>query len=565
MFLVENDKAAREDLCKSIPWEEYGFTCVGEAPDGEAALPMLRRNPPDLLLTEVEMPFMDGLALSQRVRQEFPETRIVLFSDSTNLEHACRAIEIGVERYLRKPMTSEALTSALTRVREKLLAAERCRSDAERRWQEEQAYQEFVRRRFFEKLVAGRATVEEIYNEAQTLGVDLDAQGYRIVLYCATVSGALPSDQREHAAAQLAEAQKELEAFLLHCPQFLVFRWSLTVFAVLIKAEEAQTEAETELCVTRVHRCFEDVDDGVEWCLAAGRPVQRLSALHCSFEEASDILSYRYLCPGQHVLTRDSLAPLRHVDTEQQLKQVRGSALVSEELQRFLKNGEEGEIAAFVTRYLQNIGEEALNSTLLSQYVMLNVRFTAEAFVQGLGYDAEELTEAVDNLPPIERLFGAEAVERYVTRLLTRALELRKSGSRAQHHEGIRQGLRYIDQHYTRSGLSLGEVAANSKVSANYFSALFRQEVGCTFVEYLTRKRMDRAKELLLDSSLRTGEVALAVGYRDAHYFSSLFRKTQGCTPGSTGRGGGEQNKPPNRSFPGSGEGKRYSVFVDCA
>ncbi len=531
VFLVEDNRAARQALRKSVPWEEYGFTCIGEAPDGEAALPMLRRQPPDLLMTDIEMPYMDGLALSQRVRQEFPETRIILFSGTADFEHACRAIEIGVERYLRKPLTREAVAAALADVREKLLAAERQRSDTEQFRQEEQAYREFSRRRFFEKLVAGRSSVEEIYDEAQALDIDLNAQEYSVVLYCAAVSGALSPDQEERAEARLAAAQRELEAFLLHCPQFLLFRWSLTVFAVLVKAEEAQAKTETELCVTGIRRCYEDMDDGVEWYLAAGRPVQRLSALHRSFEEASDILSYRYLCPGQHVLTRDSLAPLCHANTEQQMKQMDSSALSPEILQHFLKEGSEEEVPTFATWYLQNIGEDVLNSMLLSQCVMLNVRFTAVAFVQSLGYDVEDLTEVVDSLPPIERLFGVEAVERYIARLLTRAVALRKHGSYAQRHEGIRQGLRYIDQHYTQSGLSLGEVAENSKISANYFSALFRQEMGCTFVEYLTQKRMERAKELLRDSSLRTGEIALAVGYKDAHYFSTLFHKTQGCTP----------------------------------
>ncbi|MCD8188932.1 MAG: response regulator [Clostridiales bacterium] len=530
VFLVEDDGAAREALRKTIPWEEYGFTCIGEAPDGEAALPMLRRHPTDLLLTDVEMPFMDGLALSQRVRQEFPETKIILFSESADFEQARRAIEIGVERYLRKPLSSEAVTSALTQVREKLLAAEEQRSDTEKLRQAAREYQRVSRRRFFEKLVTGYATVEEIYNEAQALGLDLDAQGYNIVL-CYAARRTMPLDQREQAAGRLAETQREIEAFLRRCPQFLLFRWSLTVTAVLIKAEEIHAEAETELCVTGLRRCLAEADDGVDWYLAAGSPVQRLSALDRCFGEASDILSYRHLCPGQHVLTRDSLAPLRRVDTEQQLRQASGGALAPEVLQGFLKNGTEEELPAFVDRYLRNIGEDVLNSALLSQYVMLNVRFTAAAFVQDLGYGAEELTEVVDSLPPIERLFGTEAVERYVTRLLTRALELRKRGSRAQRHESIRQGLRYIDQNYTQSGLSLGEVAANSKVSPNYFSALFRQEMGCTFVDYLTQKRMDRAKELLRDSGLRTGEIALAVGYRDVHYFSTIFRKTQGCTP----------------------------------
>ncbi|MCD7838231.1 MAG: response regulator [Clostridiales bacterium] len=528
VFLVEDNGAERENLRKNIPWEEYGFTCIGDAPDGEAALPMIRRQPPDLLFTDIEMPFMDGLALSQRVRQEFPETKIVLFSSAADFAYARRAIDIGVERYLCKPLTGEAVAEALADVRDKLLAGEAQRNSNEQLWQEKEEYEWFCNCLFFEKLVTGSSTVEEIYNEAQKLGLDLDAQGYNIVL-CYTAKRVASPDRR--AVGRLSEAQKEIEALLRRCPQFLLFRWSLTVTAVLIKAEEAHAETETELCITGLCRCLADVGDEVEWCLAAGSPVQRLSALCRSFQEASEILSYRHLCPGQHVLTRDSLAPLCHADTERQLKQLDSCAPTPEILQSFLKSGREEEVSAFVAWYLDEVGKETLTSVLLSQYLMLNVRFTAVAFVQSLGYDPEELTSALDGLPPVEQLFGEEAVERYLTRLLIRAVALRESSSLTQHHAVIRQGLRYIDQHYTRSGLTLGEVAANSQISANYFSALFRKEMGCTFVDYLTQKRMDRAKELLRDSSQRTGKIALAVGYRDAHYFSTLFHKTQGCTP----------------------------------
>lgn len=528
VFLVEDDEAERETLRETIPWKEYGFTCVGEAPDGEAALPLIRRQPPDLLFTDIEMPFMDGLALSQRVRREFPESKIILFSAAADFAYARRAIDIGVERYLMRPLTKEAVAEALADVRDKLLAAEEQRNGKKRLRQETQEYEAFSRHRFFEKLVTGCATVEELYNEAQELGLNLDAQGYNIVLCYAARRAASPDRQ---AAGRLAEAQKEIEAFLRRCPQFLLFHWSRTVTGILIKAEEAHAETETELCVTGLRRCLADVEDEADWYLAAGSPVQRLSALSRSFDEASDLLSYRHLCPGQHVLTRDSLAPLRHADTERQLKQLDSRAPAPELLQGFLKNSKEEEVPAFVARYLDEVGREALTSVLLSQYLMLNVRFAAVAFVQSLGYNPEQLTGVLDSLPPVEQLFGEEAVERYLTRLLARSVALRNSSSLTQRHAVIRQGLRYIDQHYTRSGLSLGEVAANSQVSANYFSALFRKEMGCTFVDYLTQKRMDRAKELLRRSSLHTGEIALAVGYRDAHYFSTLFHKTQGCTP----------------------------------
>ena len=88
-----------------------------------------------------------------------------------------------------------------------------------------------------------------------------------------------------------------------------------------------------------------------------------------------------------------------------------------------------------------------------------------------------------------------------------------------------------IDEHYQSEDISLNRVAKEVNLSPNYLSAVFSQEMGTTFVEYLTARRMEKARELLRHSDLRSGEIAAAVGYKDSHYFSFLFKKTQGCTP----------------------------------
>ena len=109
--------------------------------------------------------------------------------------------------------------------------------------------------------------------------------------------------------------------------------------------------------------------------------------------------------------------------------------------------------------------------------------------------------------------------------------ELRDRASSSQCRQLLKQAVSYIDSHFTEESLSLNQVAREVNISANYLSAVFSQEIGATFTEYVTGKRMDRAKELLRTTDKRSGEVAAAVGYKDPHYFSFLFKKTQGCTP----------------------------------
>ena len=95
----------------------------------------------------------------------------------------------------------------------------------------------------------------------------------------------------------------------------------------------------------------------------------------------------------------------------------------------------------------------------------------------------------------------------------------------------IKRAMAYIEENYANESISLNEVAGAVEVSANYFSTVFRQEMEMTFTEYVTQKRMERAKVLLRQTERQSGDIAAEVGFKDPHYFSFVFKKTQGCTP----------------------------------
>lgn len=102
----------------------------------------------------------------------------------------------------------------------------------------------------------------------------------------------------------------------------------------------------------------------------------------------------------------------------------------------------------------------------------------------------------------------------------------------------IKDALEYIDTNYANEALSLNDVAKITNMSPNYFSSIFSQEMQVTFIEYVTQKRMEKAKKLLRQTEKHTGEIANEVGYKDPHYFSFVFKKTQGCTPREYRTGG---------------------------
>ena len=149
VFLVEDESFIREGLRDNIPWEKYGYTFVGEASDGEMALPLIRKLRPDVLITDIKMPFMDGLALSRIVQSELPQTRIIIISGYDDFEYARQAIEVGVEQYLLKPITKLALRKVLLELKEKI-DQENTNDDYQLRYQAEmKEYEQFSRRHFF--------------------------------------------------------------------------------------------------------------------------------------------------------------------------------------------------------------------------------------------------------------------------------------------------------------------------------------------------------------------------------------------------------------------------------
>jgi len=117
VFLVEDEKFVREGIKNEIDWNSYGFDFVGEAADGELALPLIEMSRPDILITDIKMPFMDGLELGRIVKEKFPETVIIFLSGYDDFDYAQKAIHIGASEYLLKPISKEKLLSVLKKIK----------------------------------------------------------------------------------------------------------------------------------------------------------------------------------------------------------------------------------------------------------------------------------------------------------------------------------------------------------------------------------------------------------------------------------------------------------------
>ena len=527
VFLAEDETIIRETLRDTVPWARCGYTFVGEAGDGELALPLIQQTRPDVLITDIRMPFMDGLALSKLVLQEFPQMKVIILSGYDDFEYAQTAIGLGVERYLLKPITKSTLMKVLEEVREKIQGERAQQNYLAQFRQEAQDYEQYARRRFLERVVAGQLSVQEIYEQAEKLDLDLRAKSYNLALVSAMPESGSASESYSEPGARIRDGM--VAHFLKH-PEYILFRWNLTSFAVLLLERQENMEAIMDRCVRKVQELYQTFGPELNWYVAMGTPTQRLSALPGCFEEVSRLWAYRHILTEQHILTAGIVNSLTGTGSDHDLSGLDMNKVNPAMLTGVLQNASAQEISSFVDEYAHSL-EDALESGPFCQYLMLSARFTATQFVEALGVEQKEYLGNLSCLGMVGQQISIDDLKRYLSDILLQAIRLRDRVTGSQYKVQLKQAICYIDEHYRSEDISLNRVAKEVDLSPNYLSAVFSQEMGTTFVEYLTAKRMEKARELLRASDLRSGEIAAAVGYKDSHYFSFLFKKTQGCTP----------------------------------
>ena len=532
VFLVEDEIVVREGIRKNIQWEQYGFFYAGDAPDGELALPLIRQIQPDLLITDIKMPFMDGLALSELIRKELPRTKIVIISGYDDFSYAQHAIRMGVEQYLLKPIIKEKMVELLISLQKKMEAEQQQREYLAMFQREAQEYEVFSRRRFFEQIVTGGLSVSEISETAKTLDIDLNAPYYNILLFSlnsAEYDGSTPEGYTD----ALAALQDKVTQFFVSHPELILFRWNITTHAALIKGVQEDITLRTRECIASIQSLCELAGREVNWHIACGSPVSRLSALPACFAEASRILSYRYLCPEEHILSETSIKSMRETG---------GSAATSakkeidqERVRCFLSGGTAEEIDQFIDQLLQSASGETVPLPMFCRYLTMTIYFASAEYLDSIGCRSDSFWPP--ELRPRDNISTPDEVRQYARQIMLHAIGLRDHESRKQQRDLLTQAIGFIDKHYAEETISLDRVAQKVNISPNYFSAMFSQEVGQTFIEYLTGKRIAEAKRMLRQTEMRSSEIAFAVGFRDSHYFSFVFKKVAGCTPSEYRRG----------------------------
>lgn len=540
VFLVEDEYIVREGI-KNMNWGAYDLSFCGEASDGELAFPLIKKERPDIVITDIRMPFMDGLELSQLIKKEMPHIKIMILSGHEEFEYAKSAIQIGVEEYLLKPINREELMRAVRRVADKI--EKECEQTVRPEDKGDFAERlEHTRREFFGKLIGGESTMSELLEKGRELGMELTASCYQIMLL------KIWRGQESAYSGRVIEIMDKLQDYMAAKPDHMIcFDRAPEGKIILFLAEDEDELQEQVQKMTRFFEALIAEYEGIDYFGSIGCMVSRLRELSHAYETACHAFAYRFLLEGNMVIGFDevakhSMSGAGHSSVDgYRIGHINFANLDKSRIEDFLRGGDQGEIRIFVEEYICSAGEAGENSLIFRQYILMDMYIAASHFLEQLGagddYAIREPFESPEQMEQV--LCQLESTKNYIVDLFQKVMSIRDQCAKENDSDIVEMAKKYIKGNYSNGELSLNLVASEVNVSPNHLSAMFSQKTGNTFVRYLTDVRINKAKELLKCTNMRSNEISEKIGYKDPHYFSHLFKKHQGCTPMQYREGGG--------------------------
>lgn len=529
VFLVEDEMVIRRGIKNSIDWEKEGYIFCGEASDGELAYPMIIKEKPDILITDIRMPFMDGLELCKLVKKELPNIKILILSGYDEFDYAKEAIRLGVTEYLLKPISSGKLLEALNGGSESI-RREKEDKDLVRKYMEEMRENtEHEKQKFFEQMIAGNLSMADALETGKKYEMNLSAGMYNLLLFRFTLG-----EENRKSGELLGEAEYAIEKLTERLEYVFEFQRGVEGWAFLLMADNEEQMSE------RVKELSKDLEEimknysTIAYFGGIGQPVARLRELEESFREAERALAARFTMELNRIISVEDIRMAQNVDTLDDIEITSFGEIEKTRtmLEKFLNNGAEDEIDEFVDVYINELPEENLKSVLMRQYIIMDAYIVMMSFcekIEGIEGEMQAQSEELKNSMKTSQTL--EEIKNYIRMLLKKIIGVRDTISGRRYSDIIEIAKDQIRKTYMSDEISLNTIAAEVGMSPSYFSSIFSKEMGKTFVEYLTEIRMDRAKELLMCSSMKTSEIGYEVGYKDPHYFSYIFKKTQNCTP----------------------------------
>jgi two-component system response regulator YesN len=515
VFLVEDEIVTREGIRDNVDWEAAGFEFCGEAPDGEMALPLIEETEPDIIITDIKMPFMDGLQLSKIVRERMPGAKIIILSGHDEFEYAQAALKLGATEYLLKPISSKDILKVLQRIKTLLDQERKERESYTELQKRDQGNLALLREKFLLRLVMGGISSAKAIEQGKQFKLNIIAQYYLVLLLKIELcDDSNPFDYYEYQRVERAVSDR-----VINDPNVLHIKKDFDELVLLLIGNNPKQLQQDGANLAKSIQSEVEKENICNLAIGMGTPQQRLGDIHRSFIEALDKVKNAELSP--HSIESDKSG--EHIE----LLQLDRSAL-----ENYLKFGTLQDYDKYYFTYLQPVSEESLRSDLIRNYLLVDVVLTITQFISNLGGKADQIIPEINDIESLlDNVTDINQMNEVLKKLVISALIFRDSKVNHERSKLIQKAKSFIDAHFSDPDLKMNQVAVKFNISPGHFSTVFSQEIGETYRDYITNLRINRAKEFLRSTDLKSSEIASQVGYNDPHYFSTVFKKNTGLPP----------------------------------
>lgn len=525
VLLVEDEVLVREAITENIVWNEIGLRLITSCKNGREAIEAIEKEVPDIVITDICMPYIDGMQLSEYIYTRYPETKIIIFSGYDEFEYAKQALQYKVEEYLLKPVTAGELTELLVKIKNKIDTQRKEKNDIKRLRGTYYKHLNTIRSQVLNDLILGNKVEEEYKDEMKESGIELSKKYFKVAIIDTEIS--YPSDfvigNNQNQSALLSFAIYNIVNEIMSAQSLgLTFqqkdRKMVLIFESDLKVNfENEVRAVCELIQDKIKDYLQ-----VEIFIGIGKKVDSLSKIYLSYEQAFELINYSYLYGHNCIISQQEIDFFRkEIDISTNIEK-----LLLQVTRQFYK-----EIELELDRLLKKIKEAYLRKEEVS-IIMQSIIVAANETLKLAGVE-RHVKESKDEqwiyeFEKKKNIYDAfEIVKEYLNSVMEQLYDLKEDTSKKQ----SLLALDYIEKNYQNSELTLQMLCKYLSMSPSYFSAIFKKETGETFVEALTKKRMQVAKNLLKYTSLKNYEIAEKIGFSDAHYFSQTFKKYIGKTP----------------------------------
>lgn len=523
ILIVDDEEEIRYGIIRKINWEEYGFEIVGDAENGKDALEKAEKLKPDIIMTDIKMPFMDGLELGEKIKDIMSWTKVIIFSGSDELEYAHKAIKINAYEYVLKPIDSTELIEVLKNLKIKMDKEYDEKKNIEILYKHYKDSLPILKEKFLVGTIEGRIKEGVWKEEGPKIGVDFKNPYYALGVICKdSFMEEKEEDKLDEEDLLDISIKKILDDLMKDYCDYESFIYSGTIIIIgnLEKKEDILKfiKGLNEVCKTAEYIIYKNVSAGV------GQVVDEYSKIRFSYKMARNAMHYRMvLGTGRAIYIKD-VEPDNSVQLQFDENDER-------ELLNAIKIKSKEEIVSTISKLFIKANELLLPFNLYKIY-LIQITTTLLKLVQAYELNIEEVFEVGFNCySHIDKFDSMDKAKEWFIEKGLKISSLIKRERLDSSKLLIEKAKEYINENYNDSEISVEKLCKHLHVSPTYFSTIFKRETGENFVNYLTTVRLDKAVNLLNTTDFKTYVIAQNVGYPEANYFSYVFKRRFGVSP----------------------------------